>query len=282
MRLGIITDEISPRLDRALRVCEDLDVSTVELRVVDGTNIVSHDDASIKSIKKRLDAGGFEVCSVASPFLKVHLGGDGAPEGDTHAAAPATREEQWDVLRRSFEIAHLLGAPMVRAFSFWRLPDPTDAREELLETLTEAARRAGEAGLKLVLENEHECNLGTGEEAAWALERIPSEDFGLIWDPGNEAKLGSTPFPDGYARVRDRIAHVHLKDVDREGRWTRICKGTIAYAAQLRALADDGYDGVLSLETHYETPGGGKEGATRESAAAVRELCARVGVDLEA
>lgn len=281
MRIGVITDEISPQLDPALQACGDLGVSTVELRVVDGTNIVSHDDASLKSIKQRLDAGGFEVCSIASPFLKVHMSGDGEAKGDTHAAAPAKREDQWDVLGRSFEIARLLDAPMVRAFSFWRLPDPTEARGELLETLTEATHRAGEAGVKLVLENEHECNLGTGEEAAWILDKIPSEDFGLIWDPGNEAMLGHTPFPDGYAHVRDRVAHVHLKDVDRDGRWTRIGKGTIAYAAQFRALADDGYGGVLSLETHYETPGGGPEGATRESVAAVREICARVGVELE-
>ena len=42
------------------------------------------------------------------------------------------------------------------------------------------------------------------------------------------------------------------------------------------------YAGLLSLETHYETAGGGLEGATRESLAEIRVLCKEAGVELEA
>ena len=280
MRLSIITDEISQDLDHALEVCEDLGVRTVELRAIGGANVVSHDQNSLQWIKTTLEDKGFDVCAISSPFLKCHLYGDGTPQGAMHSASPASREEQWDVLERALDVARLLGAPVVRAFSFWRVPDPASVRGEVVQTLTQAVERAQEADLKLGLENEHECNVATGAEAGWVLDRILSPSFGLIWDPGNEAMLGSKPFPHGYSHVRGRVSHVHLKDVDDEGNWTKVGTGTIDYLGQLRALAEDGYASAISLETHYEAPGGGPEGATRDSVGAIRALCEQAGVQL--
>jgi L-ribulose-5-phosphate 3-epimerase len=189
VRLSVITDEISQDLERALEVCEDLELRTVELRAVGDHNIVSHDQSSLQRIKSTLDARGFDVCAISSPFLKCHLY-DGSPQGATHYAVPASREEQWDVLERSLSVACLLGAPVVRAFSFWRVPDPESVYEEVVQTLAEATERTQKAGLMLALENEHTCNVGTGAEAGWVLGRIPTHSFGVIWDPGNEAMMG--------------------------------------------------------------------------------------------
>ncbi len=282
MRLSVITDEISNDLDHALDVCESMDVRTVELRTVGDTNVVSHDMESLARIKALLDRRGFDVCAVAAPLFKCHLHGDGAPRGDTHSAVPASREKQWGLLERSFEVARLLGTDLVRAFSFWRVPDPRSVRGEVAAVLAEAAGRAGAAGVRLTLENEHECNVATGAEAGWMLARIPPPAFGAIWDPGNEARMGSSPYPEGYGHVRGRILHVHLKDVDVEGGWTKVGTGVIHYPGQLRALAEGGYAGALSLETHYTIPEGGAEGATRESVEALRALCGVAGVELKA
>ncbi len=280
MRLSVITDEISQNLERALSVCEDLQLGTVEVRAVGGANIVTHDQSSLERIKAILENRGFDVCAISSPFLKCHLREDGAPQGATHFARPASREEQWDILGRSLGVARLLGAPVVRVFSFWRVADPASVRDEVARVLAEAAGRAREEGVELALENEHTCNAGTGAEAGRILDLISSPPLGVVWDPGNEAMLGSEPFPGGYSHVRGRVTHVHLKDVDSEGNWSKVGTGVIDYPGQLRALADDGYEGVLSLETHYETPNGGLEGATRESVAAIRALCEQAGVKL--
>jgi L-ribulose-5-phosphate 3-epimerase len=281
MRLCIVTDEISQDLAHALDVCEDEGVSTVELRAVDEANIVSHDDDSLEKIKAIIDGRGFRVGAIASPFLKCHIYGDGDPQGATHFAASASREEQWGILERSFEVAHLLGAPLVRTFSFWRVPDPEDVRDEVAGVIAEAARRTEAAGLTLGIENEHACNLATGAETRWVLDRVPSPALGVIWDPGNEAVMDSEPFPGGYEQVRDRMVHVHLKDADQNGNWTKMGTGIIDYRGQFRALAEDGYAGLLSLETHYEAPDGGAEKATRESLAAIREFCEGAGIRLQ-
>ncbi len=280
MRLCVITDEISQDLAHALDVCEDEGVGTVELRAVGGANVVSHDDDSLEEIRVLLKRRGFRVGAIASPFLKCHLYGDGALEGATHFAAPASREEQWAILERSFEVARLFGARIVRSFSFWRVPDPSGVRDEVAGVISEAARRTGAAGLTLGLENEHACNVATGAETRWVLDRAASPALGVIWDPGNEAAMGSEPFPGGYEQVRGRVVHVHLKDVDASGNWTQLGTGVIDYAGQFRALARDGYDGLLSLETHYGLPEGGAEKATRESLAAIRGLCEEAGIRL--
>jgi L-ribulose-5-phosphate 3-epimerase len=281
VRLSVITDEISLDLEHALEVCADVGIKAVELRAVGGANIVAHDQSSLQRIKAILADGDFDVCAISSPFLKCHLYEGWAPQGAMHFATPATREEQWGILERSLRAARLLGAPLVRAFSFWRVQNPEEVREEVADVLSEATRRTESAGLMLGLENEHTCNISTGAEAGWVLGRITSPSFGVIWDPGNEAMLGSKPFPDGYGHVRGRIAHVHLKDVDEEGNWVRVGTGAIDYPGQLHALAEDGYAGALSLETHYEVADGGLEEATRESVAALRELCGQAGVELE-
>lgn len=264
MRLSIVTDEISQDLAHALRVCRDLQVKMVELRTVNDKNIVFHNEESLARIQVLLEEGGFSVCSIASPFLKSPLWQDNARGGD--------QEREWWILQRSFELAKRFKAPLVRTFSFLRVPDPVIVRETVLEVITEAVRRTEATGLKLALENEHACNIATGEETGWLLQHIKSDTFGVIWDPGNEAALGSPPFPEGYAHVRGRVCHVHLKDVDTQRRFTRMGRGTIDYVNQFRALAADGYEGSMSLETHYAHSDGGTDQATRESFASLLTL----------
>lgn len=281
-RLGVITDEISEDFDHALRVCDELGIRDVELRSLWGTSIVDHDSATLDRIAAALAAGGMGVVAIASPFLKCHIGDDSGATGRTHSARETSRADQWDVLERSFAVADRLGAPIVRTFSFWRVDNPESVRDEVLEVLRDATERTRAAGKLLGLENEHACNVATGAESDWMLERIPDRTLGLIWDPGNEAALGSVPYPDGYELVRHRIHHVHLKDakaIAHDTTFTTMGEGAIAYEEQFRALAEDGYDGVLSLETHYAVDGD-RERATRDCAAAVRVLAERAGLPL--
>ena len=282
-RLGVITDEISEDLETALAVCSDLGIRDIELRSIWNTSIVEHDDASIQAIADAIRARGFSVCGIASPFLKCHISGDGVAAGATHSARATSRSEQWDILDRSLEVAARFNAPMVRAFSFWRVEDPVSVREEILDLLLEATKRTRNSGRLLGLENEYACNIATGEEAAWYLERISDPTFGLIWDPGNEAALGHAPVPTGYEAVKDRVHHVHLKDALHLGEpveFTVIGDGIIGYEEQFRLLKRDGYDGVLSLETHFDL-GSSRESATRACAHAVRAIAARAGLPID-
>jgi L-ribulose-5-phosphate 3-epimerase len=275
--ISVVTDEISQDFAHALDVCRDLGISNVEIRAIDNINVVFHDEASLQRIKAELDRGGFRVVAIASPFIKSPVwnkvpGTDGVDQRETH---------EWETLQRSFTVAKFLGAPFVRTFSFLRATDTLAVRDIVLETLREAVRRTEAAGLKMVIENEHACNVATGAEAGWILQHLPSDVFGVTWDPGNEVRAGSLhAFPDGYKHIRDRVFHVHVKDADAQGTWVKMGTGIIDYVGQLHALAEDGYTGAICIETHYNDPVGGREKATRDTYAALREIAQKAGVSL--
>ncbi len=282
-RLGVITDEISEDFEHALAVCTELGIRDVELRSVWNTSIVELADDDLARVEALLRDGGFATCAIASPFLKCHIAGEGEAAGRTHSASSTTRDEQWGILERSLKVAKRLDAPLVRAFSFWRVADPESVRAEILDTLREATERVAAAGKRLGLENEHACNIATGTEAAWYLERIPDPTLGLIWDPGNIAALGVPPDEGQFRAVSDRIHHVHLKDavslVEADG-FTTVGDGVVDWPRQLRQLAGIGYDGVLSIETHFDLDGS-REAATRACAMALRDMAVDVSMSLE-
>lgn len=269
--LSVITDEISTDLDHALDVCEELGISHVELRVVGPDNIVNLPDQALAGMQRTLEHRGFHVVAIASPFLKSDYWGE-----DEMA-----HQRELGILRRSISIANTLGAPMVRTFTFWRQDDPATLHQPALAALSEATAICHDSGVLLGLENEHACTAATGEEAAWFLDRIEDTTLGLIWDPGNEAVVGSNPFPDGYSHIRSRIHHVHLKDaaaIAHDPTFVVMGEGAIDYAGQFEALAGSGYNGALSLETHVGTTEKEKETATRASVLAIRRMAEQAGL----
>ncbi len=271
MRLAAITDEISQDLDTALRVCESLGVSTVELRTVEGAQLVEHDAAAVRRIGSAIRGGGFGCAVVDTPFLKT------APVGEQ------VSEAEWTTVRRGVELAAELGAGIVRVFGGARPPSAAGTAHArwTADALARAADLASAAGVRLALEIEWECAVATRDEAAEVIGAMPADGIGIVWDPGNEARLASAAPPDGVdPTVAERIVHVHVKDVDPRGAWTRVGDGLVDWGAELRTLAAAGYDGLLSLETHYQLAQGGLPAATRESAAALRAIAAEEGIAL--
>src|SRR5262249_49273495 len=152
-------------------------IRTVELRVVDGTVVTDLSPEQLQLLRSTFDARGLAVCAIASPYLKCDRG-----------------EDHERILERAIDAARALGAPIVRAVSWWREPDPSGVLPDLGAALHRTARRVHDAGLTLALENEHDCNVGSGAEAAAALDAAASPYLRLIWDAGNAAMLDPETF----------------------------------------------------------------------------------------
>jgi sugar phosphate isomerase/epimerase len=204
-----------------------------------------------------------EIVSIASPLLKCVLP-DGPPVDDRFQqdvfGSPFTFDDQPRLTDRVFQITKLTGARIVRVFSYWRTVDPPRCGERVAAALHALAEEAARHGVTIGLENEYACNVGTAEESARLLKRLPHRHLQLIWDPANAFILGDRPYPDGYRLLpHDRVLHVHVKDcVIRDGRavWGPIGDMGIDWAGQIEALKRDGYGGWLSLETHWKGPSG--------------------------
>jgi sugar phosphate isomerase/epimerase len=270
IRPAVITDEISQEFERALDVMLEYGVRDAELRGLWGTNVMDLTSAQLERAKAALEARGMRVCSIASPIYKCNLYPEGTnPENrPLHLAADRSLDQQLTLLERGIELCRYFNTNLIRVFAFWRQREITEqVIADIVAALKPAVRRAEQTGIVLGLENEHACLLGTGRETAAVLKAISSEHLRAIWDPGNAYFLGEAPYPEGYEAIRAYVTHVHIKDAGRgpdgKPRWMIVGEGEIDFAGQIRALARDGYQGLLSLETHYKPASGDPEEGSR-------------------
>jgi len=200
-RIAAITDEFSPQdLDAALRGMAAVGMTGAELRVVGGRNMIDLTDEEIDHVRAAVKAHGMEVVGLASPVLKCVL--PDSPPLDSRVqhdvfGSPHTFEDQPRLTKRAFEVAERLGAPIIRVFSYWRTTEPDRCYDRLADALHALADEAARRGVIIGLENEHACNVGTGEEASRMLARIDHPALKLVWDPANASILGEKPFPNG-------------------------------------------------------------------------------------
>jgi len=285
-KVSVINDEISQDFARDVDiVSREFGLQYIEIRGMWKKNILNLDDKEIADAKGLLDKANLKVTDIASPIFKVDWPGaprsKSSPKRDTFNAEN-TFKEQDDLLLKSFEIARQFGTDRVRIFDFWRLDDVTPYRKDIDDKLREAAEKAAKKNIVLVLENEHECNTGTGAEAGRTLGAVKASNFMVNWDPGNAARLGETPFPDGFSKLpKDRIGHVHCKDVQKKADgsldWAAMGHGFIDWVGQFRALKQMGYHNATSLETHWRGAGTPEE-STRQSWAGMKEVMQKAGV----
>jgi sugar phosphate isomerase/epimerase len=277
LTLAAITDEYGPELEPALEAMAEAGMTGVELRTIDGRNVVDLADSELDRIRATVEARGMRVVSIASPVFKCTLP-SGPPVDERFQqdvfGSPRTFDDQAALIDRSFAVAARTGAGIIRVFSYWRTTQPTACFGAVASALEELAERADEQGLVIGIENEHACNVATGFETSRLLELVTHPALQVIWDPANALVAGEAcPYPDGYNLLQKRrIAHVHAKDCFVSGHtptWTNV-GDNIDWRRHIRSLVDDGYRGAISLETHWKGPHGDKREASRLAAARLR------------
>ena len=264
-RTAAITDEFAPDLDTALNGMSAVGMTGAEMRLVSGRNMIDLADDEVDRVRTTVEKRGMTVISLASPLLKCVL--PDAPALDTRIehdvfGSPYTFDDQPRLTRRAFEIAERLGARIIRVFSYWRTVEPEACLPAAASALHELGETAQKHGITIALENEQACNAGTAAEAAKLFSLVQHPAVKILWDPANASILGEKPYPDGYEQLpADRIVHVHAKDChvrDHKPIWGPLGEMSVDWKGQIDALRRDGYDGWISLETHWTGPNGDK------------------------
>lgn len=286
MKLAFITDEATQSLAEAIAFAKRHELDGVELRSVDGLPIDQIPQSTLLSYRKALDDAGLRVCNLAGSFYK---------------SKPQAREAELEKLGRLCDAADILGCDTIRGFAFFAPTSGPEITKETLAAFPPAIELLTKRGKLLLLEADPSVNTTNHAALAELLRRLDSPALGAIYDPGNDIydPLHEVPYPDGYEAVRPWLRHVHIKDaaLDADGNPQCVCIGTgvVDYPRLLRALLRDGYQGWLSLETHYRKnavisealmrqPGGaafseGGLAATAESIDALRTLLAQAKED---
>lgn len=277
-RLGILTDEVYPDdFEKSLDWIVEQGLSHIEVRVVDGVNVSNMSDEQVAAVRAKIDARGLSVTAIASPLYKCALDPTRkVASGDVFGQAEESVEAHHEKLKRVIAIAKMLGAGNIRIFSFWREVEPERYFDEIVGHLKQAATVAEQEGVMLLQENEPSCNGGFAEEVGHIVRGVNSPAMKALWDPGNEAYGGRPAFPEGYGFIKDVLAHVHIKDAyvlpDGSSRCVPVGSGNVPFIAQLKALQEDGYEGLYTIETHYKPEGGTKEAGSRMTLDALRVL----------
>jgi L-ribulose-5-phosphate 3-epimerase len=256
----------------------------VELRFVWGKYVTEFSSADVTRAKDLLAKHGMRVSVIDSSYFKTALPGTTSRFEDAkNDKLQSDFASQAGVLERAIARARDFGTDKVRIFSFLRVADPKTVFDRVAKELDRTAEIAKKENIRLVLENEFSCNVATGVESAAMLKAVKSPSLGLNWDAGNAYDAGEKkPYPGGYDPLdKKRIWHMHLKDAQEsadggESVWRPIGGGKIDYLGQFRAALRDGYEGTMSLETHYLNADKNKEASSRESMEGLVKIIAKV------
>ncbi len=190
-------------------------------------------------------------------------------------ANPQAREQNIQNVSQAIEAAKLLGVDVVCANAGMPVPGKSKfetIEQDCVEVFPPLLDQAGQAGIKIALENWFETNLQGLEHWQWLFDVLPQENFGLNFDPSHLIWQGI----DYIAAVHhfgERIFHTHAKDTEireerlrwlgnqERGWWRYVIPGfgAISWGEYIGALRAVGYDGVLSIE-HEDSAFGREEG----------------------
>jgi L-ribulose-5-phosphate 3-epimerase len=259
-KLGIITDEVDADLSRVLGSFYPkyglhwAEIRNVKLGGASKYVYKSATSEQLKQIRKQLDDAGVKLSVLDTGVYKIALP-DTKPLGEDPSDLNPEQGDyrlQMDDLKRAADAAHALGTDRIRIFTFKRVAKPEAIFDRIVEDLNKAITVAKQQGIALLVENEFDCNTGTGKETAKLFAAISDRTLMHNWDPGNCYEAGEEPFPRAWNQLdHSRIAHVHLKDAAGKN-WKPIGSGKIDFVGQFKALKQMNYSGTLSLETHYK------------------------------
>ncbi len=247
--LSGFADEIADDLETQLDVLNEVGIDHLDLRSVDGTNVLDFDDDEAELIRRSLEKRGFSVAAIGSPIGKIGIEDDFEPHKDR--------------FERALELSEFFGADYIRLFSYW-MPednDPTEYRDEVMYRMRWKADRAEAAGVTILHENEKDIYGDTPERCRDLVETVDSSAFGLIFDPANFLEIGVRPYPEAFVQLVEHVEALHIKDAvyGERGNIRPAGEGDGEIPATVEALAKRGFVGYTSLEPHlaeaFETGG---------------------------
>lgn len=250
-RISAITDEIARSPEQAIEFCRQYGLKWVELRGVpkaDGARSREYfqlPEADLKLAARQFSDAGLGVSFLNTSMLKFWLPGT-EPASARVKPDPTRFEHRKEELEKAAAAAHILGTDKVRIFTFWRVKDPATVTARTAELIEELGEAAGKLKVRLLIENEGACNIGSAAELATLMKQIKSKQVGINWDPLNAEHSKEVAFPDGYNMLpSSKIWNVQIKGAS-------ILQGKewMDWTAIFRRLEKDGYRGQVGLETH--------------------------------
>lgn len=245
MRLAGVNDEPSPDWDLhiGLDALEKIPTRYVSLRAVDGRNVQDLSDTAFAEILEQIQSRNFQVVSLSADLGKAPLADENFPA-------------QLETLDLLLARARQAGVTGIRTMGFARLEQMSqpDQKARTIDWLGRMAERAQQAGCCLLLENSRETDQLTHSPSGCmeVLSAIDAPGLRMLFDPANFYCVGHDPLG-ALTQLIDYVREVHVKDLKQRGDLSTFClpgQGGANIGQCLAVLAENGFDGCLTLEPH--------------------------------
>ncbi|MCC6345999.1 MAG: sugar phosphate isomerase/epimerase [Nitrospirales bacterium] len=223
--------------------------------------------SDIDRVKETIAWTGVKVANVNANTVRGYYGRklwDPIFEPSLANPDPTARKWRVDYCKKSIDLAHALGSPMVSITSGRSMPEITPERsmDLLRESLKEVIEYAEGRNIRIGMEYEQGLLIEFAGELTALLAEIDSPYFGADLDLGHSHLAGEDP----EAAIRSlagKIFHVHLEDIKARKHYHLIPGlGDIDFEALLGLLARHAYDGFLTVDL-YTYPFKPEEAARR-------------------
>lgn len=235
--LSGFADEISSDLTTQLDSLKKLDMHYVEMRGVDGSNLIFHSMKKVKEIKLRLDNAGVRLSALGSPLGKIGIEDD--------------FENHFEEYKQAVEIAHVMDTKNIRMFSFY-VPEGRGEfyKQEVFERIGRFVDYAKNNDVVLLHENEKGIYGEKARECKTLMNEFGGEHFKAIFDFANFVQADQDTL-EAYELLSEDIAYIHVKDaIKGAGQVVPAGMGDGNVSEILKKLYSKGFKGYLSLEPH--------------------------------
>ena len=188
-------DEACPQIEGQIKALKRNDMDYIEMRGVNGKNVIDLTDEEAIAIKAMLDKNGIRLSAVGSPIGKIKITDDFAPH--------------LEKLKRTVELAKIFETDKIRLFSFY-IPEgekPETYRDEVLKRMQAMLDVAD--GITLCHENEHGIYGEAPDKVLDLHQQLP--DLKAIFDPANYV-CADADIMWGINNINPYIDYLHIKD----------------------------------------------------------------------
>lgn len=234
IKIYAFADEAGSKISEQIAAMKRNGLAGVELRGTEYGNVSDLSKDHAKEIVRRLNDEGLEVWSLGSPLGKISI--------------YDALEPEIDKLRRTIEIADIMGSRNIRMFSFY-LPkheSPENYRNAVLDRLAKMAEITAGSGITLCHENEKGIYGDNAERCLDILDHVPG--IVGVFDPANFIQCGVDTL-EAWKLLKDRIKYLHIKDALSDGRVVPAGCGIGNVAEIVKSFTSQGGT-AMTLEPH--------------------------------
>ncbi len=243
MKIGFVTDEISPDLNIAITKCKEWGVSSVEIRnlITGRIPFISADER--KLLISMIKDNKFEVSAISPGIFRFG-----------YSEKERLKEDFDKTLPEAIKICKELDCNKMIIFGFRRtdLTDETDL-DNVITEFGRVADIAAEFGIQVAIENGYDSWCKESHRILRIMESLNRPNLGINWDPGN-AVGDKENLLETYSKIKKYITNLHVKDTKYNNGFS--CHvlgfGSVDWDNQIRMILKDVPDINMTIETHCE------------------------------